>query len=151
MYRELEYVDDTVNPDEEPYRSSHHGNRKLYERAVMQLFVDGRRVVVPSGFGGEVKPPKGARALYTVRVDASDGVGLRDLFYGLEEVKRRKKSITVEHEVDGAKARYRVVRTSGGGQGHGTLHDELIEGEPVMFDGHGRRVPGAEDPGDRHR
>ncbi len=140
VYDELEYVDEPVNPDEEPYRSSGYGNKKLYERAVMRMFVDGRRVVVPSGFGGEVKPPKGTRPLYRVQVDASDEEGLRDLFYKLAEVKRRKKSITVEHEVDGVKARYRVVRTSGGGQGHGTLHGELVEGEPVMFDGHGRRV-----------
>jgi hypothetical protein len=140
MYRELEYVDGPVDPDEELYRSFHHGNKKLYERAVMRLFVDGRRVAVPSGFGGEVKPPKGARPLYRVQVDAIDEEGLRDLFYGLQEVKSRKKSITVEHEVDGVRARYRVVRTSGGDQGHGTLHGELVEGEPVMLDGHGRRV-----------
>ncbi len=87
-----------------------------------------------------MKTPKGARPLYRVQVDASDEEGLRDLFDGLEEVKRRKKSITVEHEVDGVKATYRVTRISGGGQGHGTLHCELAEGEPLMFDGHGRRV-----------
>ncbi len=49
-----------------------------------------------SGFGGDVKTPKGARPLYRVQVDASDEEGLRELFDGLEEVKRRKKSITVE-------------------------------------------------------
>ncbi len=136
----LEYVDDPVNPGDEPYRFSGHGDRKLYERAVLRLFVDGRRVVVPSGFGGEVKTPKGVRPLYRVQVDASDEEGLRDLFAGLEEAKRRKQGVTVEHEIDGVKATYRVVRTSGGGQGHGTLHGELVEGEPLMFDGHGRRV-----------
>ncbi len=140
VYHELEYIDGSIAPGDEPYRSSGYGNNKLYERAVMRLFVDGRRVVVPSGFRGEVKPPKGARPLYRVRVDASDGEGLRDLFDALGEVERRKRSITVEHEVDGAKARYRVVRPSGGDQGHGTLHGELVEGAPVMFDGHGRRV-----------
>ena len=106
----------------------------------MRLFVDGRRVAFPSGFGGEVKLPKGARALYRVQVDAIDEEGLRDLFRGLEEVKRRKKSITIEHEVDGVKARYRVVRTSGGDQRHGTLQGDLVEGEPLMFDGRGRRI-----------
>ncbi len=122
MHHELlEYVDDPAAPGDEPYRSSGYGNEKLYERAVMRLFVDGRRVVVPSAFGGEVKPPKGARPLYRVQVDASDEERLRDLFYGLEEVKRRTKSITVEHEVDGVRARYRVARASGGVQGHGTL------------------------------
>lgn len=137
---ELEYVEDGVDHGEEQYRSSGRGGRKLYERSVMRLFVEGRRVVVPSGFGGEAKTPKGARPLYRVEVDASDDEGLRDLFDGLEEAKRRKQGVTVEHEIDGLKATYRVVHTSGGGQGHGTLHGELIEGEPVMFDGHGRRV-----------
>lgn len=151
MRDELEYVDDPVDPEEEPYRSSGSGSKKLYERSVMRLFVDGRRVAVPSGFGGDVKIPKGARPLYRVQVDADNEEGLRDLFHGLEEVKRQKKSITVEHEVDGTKARYRVVRISGGSGGHGTLHCELVEGEPVMFDGHGRRVLGAKDPGDGDR
>ncbi len=151
MHDELQYVDDPVNPGDEPYRSSYHGRKKLYERGVMRLFVDGRRVDVPSGFGGEAKTPKGARPLYRVEVDASDEEGLCDLLDGLEAVKRRKKSITVEHEVDGAKALYRVVRTSGGSGGHGTLHGELMEGEPVVFDGHGRRVREAEDPGDEAR
>lgn len=137
---ELEHVEDGVDPVEEQYRSSGRGGRKLYERSVMRLFVDGRRVVVPSGFGGEAKTPKGARPLYRVEVDASDEEGLRNLFAALERVELRKRSVTVEHEVDGVKATYRVVRTSGGGQGHGTLHGELVEGEPVMFDGHGRRV-----------
>ena len=117
----------------------------------MRLFVDGRRVAVPSGFGGEAKTPKGARPLYRVQVDASDEEGLRDLFDGLEEAKRRKQGVTVEHEIDGVTARYRVVRTSGGNRGYGTLHGELIEGEPVMFDGHGRRVREAEDSGDEAR
>lgn len=46
-----------------------------------------------------MKIPKGARPLYRVQVDADNEEGLRDLFHGLEEVKRQKKSITVEHEV----------------------------------------------------
>lgn len=140
MRDELEYVDEPVTPEQEPYRSSYHGKRRLYERSVMRLYVDGRRVAVPSGFGGDVKTPKGARPLYRVQVDAHDEEGLRDLFYGLGDVKRQKKSITVEHEVDGTMARYWVVRMSGGNQGHGTLHCELVEGEPVVFDGHGRRI-----------
>lgn len=78
MYDELEYIEDFVNPDGELFRSSYHGNKKPCERAVMRLFVDGRRVVVPSGFGGEVKTPKDARSLYRVQADASDGAGLRD-------------------------------------------------------------------------
>ena len=44
-----------------------------------------------------------------------------------------------------------VVRTSGGGQGEGTLHREPIEGEPVAFDGRDRRVPAAKDPGEEDR
>jgi hypothetical protein len=48
----------------------------------MRLSVDGRRVAVPSGFGGDVKIPKGARPLYRVQVDAHVEEGLRDLFCG---------------------------------------------------------------------
>ncbi len=42
VYGGLEYVDGPVAPGDEPYRSSGYGNKKLYERAVMRLFVDGR-------------------------------------------------------------------------------------------------------------
>ena len=118
----LEYVDGPVNPDDEPYRSSGHDDKKIYERVVVRLFVDRRRVVVPSGFGGDMKTPKGTPPLHRMQVDANDADGLRDLFAGLKETKRRRKSIAVEHEVDGATARYRVVRFSRGGGGHGTLH-----------------------------
>lgn len=74
-------------------------------------------MAVPGGFGGDVKTPKGARLLYRLQVDADDKEGLRDLFSALEGLELRKRSITVEHGVDGAKACYRVVRTSGGSGG----------------------------------
>jgi len=73
-------------------------------------------------------------------VDASDEEGLRHLFSALEGIELRRKSVTSEHEVDGAKASFRVGRMLGGNRGKGTLHCELAEGEPVVFDGHGRRV-----------
>ncbi len=151
MRDELEYVDDPVEPEEEPYRSSGRGSRKLYERSVMRLFVDGRLVAVPDGFGGDVKTPKGVRLPYRVQVDADDEEGLRNLFAALEGIELRDRNVTVEHEVDGAKASYRVVRMSGGSGGHGSLHGELVEGEPVVFDGYGRRVPRAKDPSERYR
>lgn len=119
MRDELEYVDEPVNPEQEPYRSSYHGKRRLYEWSVMRLYADGRRVVVPSGFGGGATTPKGARPLCRVEVDASDEEGLRDLFSVLEGIELRNRKVNVEHEVDGAKASYRVVRISGGGGGHG--------------------------------
>ncbi len=52
MRDELEYVEKSVDPEEEPFRSSYHGTRRLYERSVMRLFVDGGRMAVPGGFGG---------------------------------------------------------------------------------------------------
>ncbi len=45
-------------------------------------------------------------------MDADDGEGLRNLFDGLESVKRPKKRIIVEHEVEDVRARYRVLRIS---------------------------------------
>ncbi len=45
-------------------------------------------------------------------MDADDGEGLRNLFDGLESVKRPKNRIIVEHEVDDVRARDRVLRIS---------------------------------------
>ncbi len=92
MRDELEYVDDPVDPEEEPYRSSGSGSKKLYERSVMRLFVDGRRVAVPSGFGGDVKIPKGARPWYRVQVDADNEEGCAICFMGWKRSSVRKRA-----------------------------------------------------------
>lgn len=139
MNDNLEYMENSA-PEDEEYSVLSHGKRQLYKRAVMRLFVDERRVRPPFGFSSEVKTPKGKRNLYRVEITAMNDETMRDLISGLENARRRKSEVVAEHEVDGTKARYRIVRTSSVQNGTSTLHSQLLEGAPVIFDAHGRRV-----------
>ncbi len=132
----LRYLDDAerANADAK-YWSEAYGSKVLYERARARVFVDGRRVETPYGFRVGVKAPRGKRQRFPVEVEAISEDALRDLLlHALEGERRKGREVTVEHEVDGTVALYRVRGENAAG-----FACELVSGEPRIFR-QGKRV-----------
>lgn len=106
----------------------------LYERTQARVCVAGRRVRTPYGFRISVKVPRGKRQRFPVEADAISEEYLRDFLLALGGERREGREVTVEHEVDGIDARYRVRGENAAG-----FACELVSGEPTIFR-QGKRV-----------
>ncbi|QIN81108.1 hypothetical protein GBA65_21990 (plasmid) [Rubrobacter marinus] len=126
---ELRYLSDAeIAEADGEYWSEGYGRKTLYERAQARVFVEGRRVHTPYGFTVSVKAPRGKRQRFPVEAEAISDEEIRDFLYALGDERRKGSEVTVEHEVDGTLALYRVKGENAAG-----FACELASGEPVVF------------------